>query len=300
MTDSIPAETPYSGKPLRVLVTGITGNQGSHVASQLLARGHRLRALVRDPDGPMVREWRSKGVEPVVGDFESRSTLESAAHGVDAMFLMSTMGREGSGEAAQGIAAVDAAKAAGVPWLVYSSVACADRKTGIPHFETKFLVEEHLRRSGVPFAIDAPTAFMENFVSPYSLPGLREGRLGGGTSPDRGVQMVALDNLGALVRHLIEAPSKFRGRRIEVASDEVSQGQAARIISELSGRTIEYQRIPLEALRARSADTAKMLEWFERERYTADIDGLRREFPQIGWQRFPEWAARQDWRRLLS
>jgi uncharacterized protein YbjT (DUF2867 family) len=298
--DPTPAEKPYSGEPLTVLVTGITGNQGSHVASHLLARGHRLRALVRNSESPQVQEWRAKGVDPVVGDFENRSSLERAAQGVDAMFLMSTPAREGSREAAQGIAAVDAARSAGVPWLVYSSVACADRKTGIPHFDTKFAVEEYLRRSGVPFAIDAPTAFMENFVSPYSLPGLREGRLGGGTSPDRGVQMVALDDLGAFVRHLIEGPSKFRGRRIEVASDEVSQSQAARVISELSGRPIEYQRIPIETLRARNADTAKMLEWFEREHYTADIDGLRRDFPEIGWQRFPEWAARQDWRRLLS
>ena len=40
---------------------------------------------------------------------------------------------------------------------------------------------------------------------------------------------------------------------------------------------------------------ALMYEWFESTGYSADIDGLRREFPEVKWERFSEWAGRQDW-----
>ena len=283
-----------------VLVTGITGHQGSYVARHLLERGHRIRALVRDPKSPRLADFSAKGIELATGSFDAPETIVKAARGVDAMFLMGTRSTSGPGEAAQGIAAVDAAKAAEVPWLIYSSVGSADRATGIPHFEAKFAVEEHLRGAGVRYAVSAPTAFMENFTFPYQLPGLRQGRLGGGTSPARGVQMVALDDLGAFVTLLLENPTLFAGRRTEVASDLVSQAEAARVLTELSGRKIDYQRIPPEALRAQNPDSAKMLEWFERDGYKADIEGLRREYPQVGWQRFGEWAAGQDWVRLLA
>ncbi len=217
------------------------------------------------------------------------------------MFLMSTAFEAGpAAETRQGIAAVDAAKAAGVPWLVYSSVSDADRRTGIPHFDSKLAVEEHLRRSGVPHAISAPTSFMENLRSPFQLPSLRQGRLSMGLAPARRLQMVALDDLGEFVTFLLENPSRFGGKRINVASDALSGTETARVLSELSGRTIEYQQIPLDVLRKQNADFAKMFEWFEHAGYTADIEGLRRDEPQVGWQRFRDWAARQEWPRLLA
>ena len=66
-------------------------------------------------------------------------------------------------ETAQGIAIADAAKAAGVAHIVYSSVASADRATGVPHFDSKYVVEQHLQESGVPYTILRPVACMENF-----------------------------------------------------------------------------------------------------------------------------------------
>jgi uncharacterized protein YbjT (DUF2867 family) len=290
------SEVLSAPKSQLVLVTGATGQQGGTVARHLLKRGHHVRALVRDPHNPKLDGIRSQGVEAIQGSFDDEASVERAAKGVDAMFLMGTpFGGGAELEARQGKSAVDAAKRAGVPWLVYSSVGDADRKTGIPHFESKFEVEEHLRGSGIPHAISAPTSFMENFLSPWSLSSLREGKLTAGVSADRSIQMVALDDLGAFVTRLLENPSKFHGKRINVASDAASYAEAARTLSELFGRTLEYQRIPIEALRAQNADYAKMFEWFESSGYTADIEGLRREYPQVGWHRFRDWASRQSW-----
>jgi uncharacterized protein YbjT (DUF2867 family) len=300
MSGSRTSSTSGAGKPLRILVTGLTGQQGGHVAQQLLQRGHRVRAVVRNPQGPKAQAFGSRGVELVEGSFDDPSTMEGAGRGVDAMFLMGTPAQGPEVEARQGKAAVDAAQRARVPWLVYSSVCDADRSTGIPHFESKFSVEQHLGRSTVAHAISAPTAFMENLLAPYQLPTLRQGKNASGTTPDRKVQMVALDDLAAFVVQMLENPSQFSGKRINVASDAVSGAEVARALAGATRRTIEYQQIPLEAVRKQNPDYAKMFEFLERTGYSADIEGLRREYPAVGWHRFGEWAAGQDWPRLLG
>src|SRR2546430_13967346 len=91
---------------------------------------------------------------------------------------MSTPYEQGADkETAQGITITDAAKAAGVAHFVYSSVASANRATGISHFDSKYAVEKHLQASGVPYTIVAPVFFMENVLQPWMLSGLRQGKL---------------------------------------------------------------------------------------------------------------------------
>ncbi len=50
----------------------------------------------------------------------------------------------------------DAAKTAGIQHFVYSSVGSAERKTGIPHFDSKFQVEEYIKAIGIPYTILHP------------------------------------------------------------------------------------------------------------------------------------------------
>ena len=86
------------------------------------------------------------------------------------MFLMGNSYEAGTEEETrQGIIAAEAAKSAGVGHLIYSSVADANKKTGIPHFESKYLVEKHVAGLGIPYTISAPVAFMENIVAPWSI-----------------------------------------------------------------------------------------------------------------------------------
>jgi len=288
-------------KSLHILVTGATGHQGGTVLRHLKARGHRLRALVRDKNKPAVKELQRLGVEVFQGNFEDAHAIEQAAHYVDAAFLMGTAYEKGAdAERAQGIAAIDALRAADVPYILYSSVASASQHTGIPHFDSKFAVENHLRGSGTPFAITAPVAFIENLIAPFALPGLRQGAFAQATPPEKPVQMIALDDLGAFDTFVLENPNKFRGQRVEIASDEVTGLQAAEILSRRAGRPIQFRQVPLEALRQRSEDLARMMDWLSHHGYTVDIERLRRDYPDVGWHRFDDWAAEQDWARLLA
>ena len=140
-----------------VLVTGATGQQGGAVVQALLARGHRVRGLTRKAHSPSAKALEAQGVEIAVGDFTDSDSLVRAATGVDTIFAMTTPFEQGvEAETAQGLVITDAAKRAGVGHLVYSSVASADRETGIPHFDSKYAVEKAIRSSGVPHSIIAP------------------------------------------------------------------------------------------------------------------------------------------------
>jgi uncharacterized protein YbjT (DUF2867 family) len=301
MPSSKSAVHMIADRSLHILVTGATGRQGGSVLRHLKGRGHRLRALVRDTNALAAKALQSLGVELFQGSFEDSHAIERAAQFIDAAFLMSTPFQDGvDAERTQGIAAIDALRAADTPFILYSSVASAQQHTGIPHFDSKFAVEHHLRSSGTPFAIVAPVAFMDNTVSPFSLPGLRQGQLGFGLPPGKPLQMVALDDLGAFDTFVLENLSKFRSQRVEIAGDELTGVQQAEILSRRIGRSIKYQEIPLDAIRQMSEDVARMSEWMGQHGYTVDIERLRREYPSLGWHRFDEWASEQDWPRLLS
>jgi uncharacterized protein YbjT (DUF2867 family) len=300
MPSSKSAVHMLADKSLHVLVTGATGHQGGTVLRHLKARGHRLRALVRDKNTPAAQALRSQGVEVFQGNFEDASALEKAAHLVDAVFLMSTPERGAAVEQKEGIAAVDALRAADAPYILYSSVASAPQHTGIPHFDSKFAIEHHLRSSGTPFAIVGPVAFMENSISPFTLPGLRQGQLGFGLPVDKPLQMVALEDIGAFDTVVLENPTKFKGQRVEIASDEVTGQKEAEVLSKYASRPIQYRAIPVDAIRQRSADMAKMSEWMATHGYTVDIPRLHRDYPDIGWHSYDAWASEQDWPRLLT
>ncbi|WP_394888511.1 NmrA/HSCARG family protein [Mesorhizobium sp. AaZ16] len=279
-----------------VLVTGATGQQGGAVAHALLSRGHRVKALTRKPDSDAARRLASAGADVVTGDLGDAASVAEAARGVDTVYLMGNSYEAGTEEETrQGIIAADAAKAAGVGHLIYSSVADANKETGIPHFESKNLVEKHVAGLGIPYTISAPVAFMENIVAPWSIGGLRQGTHAFAMPPKRVLQLIALEDIGAFVAALVERREQVFGKRFDIAGDEFSGEEQAKILSQAIGRPISYQEIPIAAARQQSEDTALMFEWFDRAGYDADIAALRREFPEVRWHSFADWAREFDW-----
>lgn len=284
-----------------VLVTGATGQQGGAVAQALLSRGHRVKALTRKPDGDAAQRLASKGAEIVRGDLGDVAAVIGAAHGVDAMYLMGNSYEAGvEAETRQGIAAADAAKAAGIGHLIYSSVASADKKTGIPHFDSKFVVERHVAGLGIPYTISAPVAFMENVVAPWAVGALAQGTHAFAMPPKRDLQVVAVADIGTFAASLIERGESVFGKRFDIAGDELSGEEQAKVLSQALGRPIAYQQIPITTIRKQSEDAALMFEWFDRTGYDADIAALRKDFPDVRWHSFADWAKGFDWSAVTS
>jgi uncharacterized protein YbjT (DUF2867 family) len=284
-------------RKLTVLVTGATGQQGGVVAKYLLEHGHNVRALSRNADSEKSRALKEQGAEIATGNFDDLDSIVEAARGVDTVFAMGSPFEEGiDGETKQAITIANAAVMADASHLVYSSVAGADENTGIPHFESKYKVEEHIKGLGIPYTIIAPVFFMENLMSPFlTLEGLKQGKLGMAMPASRKLQHIALENIGEAVAYAIENRNSFQNKRINIASDDLTGIQAAEILTNVTGKVIEYEVLPLEQLYANSEDMGRMYEWFDEVGYSTDLDQLRNDFPDVNWKSFKDWAMMQDW-----
>src|SRR5260370_30606269 len=160
----------------------------------------------------------SAGADLVTGDLGDTASVLKAASGVGTVFLMGNSNEAGTEEETrQGIIAAEAAKDAGVGHLIYSSVAGANKKTGIPHFESKYLVEKHVAGLGIPYTISAPASFTENIVAPWSIGALRQGTYAFPIPPKRVIQLVALSHIRAFVAALVELRDQELGMRFDFA-----------------------------------------------------------------------------------
>ena len=177
-----------------------------------------------------------------------------------------------AGEEEQGKRIANLAKEAGVQHYVYTSVGSAHRKTGIPHFDNKFRIEDTIRGLKFPsYVILRPVFFMENLTSPWFLNG---DNLYAALAPTTRLQMIAVDDIGQYgALAFTDAATMNRGE-IDIAGDERTMPETAAALSKGLGRTITFVQIPISEVRKNSEDFAAMLEWFERVGYDADIPGL--------------------------
>jgi uncharacterized protein YbjT (DUF2867 family) len=283
-----------SGK--RILVTGATGQQGGSVVDALVNTGNEVYGLTRNPASGKAETLVSRGVKVVTGDMADPVSLKKAFSQMDSVFLLVTPFIAGvEAESEFGINAVKIAHETGISHIVYSSVSDADKSTGIPHFDSKFKVEQYLQDSGVPFTIVAPVFFFDNMMSPFMLPGLKNGVLAQAMPPDVALQGISVRNIGEFCGWALLNRERYLGQRFNIAGDSLTGAEYAQLTSKASGKEIRFTELPIEELRAGSEDMALMYEWFMKVGYSADIDKLRREHPEITWESFAQWADRQDW-----
>lgn len=283
-------------KSMTILVAGATGQQGGSVISQLLTTNHSIRGLTRNTRSDRARALVEKGVEVVSADLGHPGSFDTALEGADAAFLVTTPFESGvEGETAQGIAFAEAAARVGLPYLVFSSVSDADQNTGIPHFESKWKVEERIRTLELSHCVFAPVYFFDNLLAPFMIPELSRGVFSQALSPTTRLQGVSARNIGEFATLALQHPKRFSGRRINIAGDNLTGPEYAAAISLASGREITFASLPPDQLRPMGEDMVLMYTWFESTGYSADIAGLRSEFPEVEWESFKEWAARQDW-----
>jgi uncharacterized protein YbjT (DUF2867 family) len=279
-----------------VLVTGATGQQGGAVAGELLANGYTVMAMTRNPEGEKAQALASLGAEVIRGDLDDAGSLEQAMGGVWGVFAVQNTWEAGiEQEEVQGKRMAEIAKKTGVQHFVYTSVASAHRNTGIPHFDNKWRVEETIRTLGLPsYTIIRPVFFMENLASPWFKPGIDEGKLMIGVKPDTVLQMVAVKDIGRHGFLAFDKHEELNGRAIDLAGDASTLPEAAKVIGQAAGKTVEFVQVPIEEVRSFSEDFAIMLEWFDRVGYDADIDGLAKE-SGVRPTTLAEWAAGVDW-----
>jgi uncharacterized protein YbjT (DUF2867 family) len=283
---------------LTVVVTGSTGKQGGAVARGLLERGHKVRAVTRDPNTSQAKLLANAGATLVAASLEDTAAIRKALDGATSLFAMTTPFGGTDAETRQGIGAADAAKAAGVH-VVFTSVGSANRQTGIPHFDSKYEVEKHIAKIGVRATILAPASFMENLY--FAKEQLAKGIYASALPPTRKLAQIAVADIGSVAVRVLEDAGRFAGKRFDLAGDELTGNDVVAILARVTGRPFSYYQVPLDVIRQRMGeDAVRMYEWFDRVGFTVDRAALRREFPDVAFHDFESWAKTQDWNALLQ
>lgn len=241
----------------RILIIGATGKQGQAVITQLLAHQSpvaplTLQALTRNPTSPTATHLASLGVELIQGSLENVSSLEQALEGIDAAFLSLADGRQ---ELAQGLAFIKVASEVKLPFLVYSSAEGSQEGKGTAILESKGVIEEKLKDSGIPHVVLRPVFFYENIpkkagIKRWMTLGLFDSILRGQQLPmvavnDIGSSAPSFASLASLANHSSRAgwfaaqallhPQRYVGRIIILVGDNLSMSSVLAVISRSQG-----------------------------------------------------------------
>jgi uncharacterized protein YbjT (DUF2867 family) len=218
------------------------------------------------------------------------ASLRAAMSDVHGVFLVLTMMTgpkvtpEGvETEERRGRQVAEIAAETGVGHLVYSSIASADRHTGIPHLESKARIEAHIRALGLPATVLRPVSFMENFTS-LTRPVRANGELVVNLAlrPDRPLQSISTRDIGAFAAIAFDQPERFLGQQLVIAGDHLPGVTIAERFGQACGLPARFQQVPIERVRAFDEQVARMFEWLDTgDPERADIPALRALHPDL-------------------
>ncbi len=224
----------------KVLVTGATGDTGRATVDELLARGHRVRALAHGQDERSKR-LQERGVEVVYGDLLDFGQVKAALNGVQRAYFVYPI-RPGILQATAYF--VQAAKEAGVDGLVNMSQISA-REDAKSHAATDhWLAERVFDWSGVTVAHIRPTYFAEWLL--YLAPMIKAGRLhvlfGTGTHAP-----IAAEDQARVIAGILEDPATHNGKVYPLFGPvEYTYRETAQVLSQVLGKSVEYKQVDFE------------------------------------------------------
>ena len=287
--------TDMSSRP--ILVAGATGRQGGSVVRHLLERQLTVRALVLRPQSDRAKALAGQGIEIAEGDMDDLASLKKAMVGVHGVYSVQDFFTAGAArEVQQGKNMADAALDAGVQHFVFSSVGGAERKSGIPHFETKWEIENHIRKLGLPATMIRPVGFMENYYIPLLEGQLLKGRLFDPVRGEKPLQTIASDDIGKFISLAFTEPDHFIGLELEIAGSELTSPEAAEVFSRVLGRRVKVHHLPMTAVRlSMGKEWYQMFTWLNKSGFQADIPTLRRDYPEVLLTSLEEWLRREGW-----
>jgi NAD(P)H dehydrogenase (quinone) len=226
---------------MSVVVTGATGQLGRLVIESLLNRGVPAGEIVatgRSLD--KIKDFADRGVRTVASDYNDPESLRAAFAGADKVLLISAS--DPGQRVAQHTNAIEAAKAAGVGQIVYTSIPRGEDSTLILAADHQ-ATEAVLRESGIPFTLLRNSWYHENYTAQIPtfvergviLGSAGDGQVSGATRADYAEAAAA-----------VLTGDDHAGKVYELGGDEAfTQAELAAEISAQTGKTVTYQDVPV-------------------------------------------------------
>ena len=212
-----------------LLITGASGTIGRELVKALTARGADFAVMSSKP-----------AAGKVLGDFADPASLREAFAGVQTLFLLFPLAPD-SFELAKN--AVEAAQAAGVRHIVRSSGAGAEAGSPVAISDLQGRIDALIERSGVPFTLLRPAAFMQNWVN-YNAAALKAG-LYAAPHGTAGISTVDVRDIAEAAAAVLLAPAAHAGQAYTLTGGEaLSTAAQVALIAQAAGHAIRYDDIP--------------------------------------------------------
>jgi len=225
-------------------VSGANGNLGSRVVARVVAVGAAQRLLLRDA----ARAPAAPGAElAVIGGYTDAERLVPALRGLDAVLMVS--GREAPDRLAQHEAFVDAAAAAGVGHIVYTSFYGAAPDAVFSHGRLHWATEEYIRASGVPFTFLRDNVYADFLPHLPGADGVIRGPAGDGV-----LSAVAQQDIAEVAAVVLQEPTRHSGAAYDMTGpQDWNLTDIAALLTASLGRPIRYHNETLAEARASRA-----------------------------------------------
>lgn len=227
-----------------IVITAASGKLGQFVADALAGKGlaATVRLAARSPS--KLAAYKAKGFEVVAADYEDPASLKAALTGADTLLLISSMGPN-EARIAQHHNAIEAAKAAGVKRIVYTSATNPSNSSLFDWAKAHVATEAELKASGIAYTILRDNSYFSNNDALFA--GAKES----GVLPFPGiaakVAYVSHEDVAAAIVGALTGTG-HDNKTYEIAGAQATSAiELAAILSELTGKEIKALDVPLSA-----------------------------------------------------
>ncbi|MDP5220365.1 NmrA family NAD(P)-binding protein [Ruegeria sp. 2205SS24-7] len=223
-----------------ILVYGANGAQMNAGTKELIKAGHTIRVLCRTEENAAA--WAAQGAETAIGEMGDLDSLLTASRGYDAIFLLVPLFREADELGiTYGLNALEAAKVAGITRVIWNTGGPIMDETS--ETDSGAVVLRQLRADGFSFLGLTPITYMENLFGPWTLAGLKNGKLAYPTPADFKMQWVAAKDFGRVADRALQG--EFPNAIMPLGGPAGLDGaDLARILGASLGRPLAFETMP--------------------------------------------------------
>ncbi|MCA2217741.1 SDR family oxidoreductase [Jidongwangia harbinensis] len=219
-----------------IVVTGATGQLGGRVGRRLAAAGAALRLVVRDPG----RAPDLPGAEVAVAEYGDPEAVRRALSGADVVLMVSAS--ESPDRVSRHRTFVDAAAAAGIGHLVYTSFAGAAPDATFTLARDHAATEDRIRATGLPFTVLRDNLYADFLTFLVGEDGVIRGPAGDGRAA-----VVAQDDIADAAAAVLRDPAGHAGRTYDLTGPEaLTFTEIAATVSEVTGRPVRFHHETVE------------------------------------------------------
>jgi NAD(P)H dehydrogenase (quinone) len=290
----------------KILVTGVTGNQGAAVAKELLAQGYTVRGLVRKENEQT--DLLKTEIEIAIGSFDDAESLQKAFEGIDKVVLSFPLLFDETVLMQYAKNIVMAWKNSEVSMFVFNTnLPVYKEKVGLVAFDSKLTIEQYFDVEKLPYISLRPTLYLDNLSAPFLLPVVQANNILPYPVPDN--EKIAWLSHQDLAKFIVEAlkHNTLIGKKFFIGGQLITGEEMAATISKLAGRHIQFIPVSPDDFERQIAPafgehTAK--EIANIYRFVKDnVEHLQAKDLQentlinlpIVLQNFEEWASRVEW-----